>query len=113
MNRKLRLDQWLELPSDQVDALLVAAIRAESRRSASDNAWLITEKVVHALGLFQSLRERYGCTAPDFAAFIDELSIYGRGEALSQFDQVFNGQGDYRQPMLLDDGEFSVLPVQG
>ncbi|VVO78480.1 Tc toxin subunit A [Pseudomonas fluorescens] len=113
MNRKLRLDQWLELPSDQVDALLVAAIRAESRSSASDNAWLITEKVVHALGLFQSLRERYGCTAPDFAAFIDELSIYGRGEALSQFDQVFNGQGDYRQPMLLDDGEFSVLPVQG
>ena len=51
--------------------------------------------------------------AQTFAAFIDELSIYGRGEALSQFDQVFNGQGDYRQPMLLDDGEFSVLPVQG
>ncbi|WP_367372702.1 Tc toxin subunit A [Pseudomonas lini] len=113
MNRKLRLDQWLGLPSDQVDALLVAAIRAESRNSESDNAWWITEKVVHALGLFQSLRERYGCTAPDFAAFIDELSIYGRGEAFSQFDQVFNGQGDYRQPMLLDDGEFSVLPVQG
>ncbi|MGW8462675.1 Tc toxin subunit A [Pseudomonas sp. CLCA07] len=113
MNRKLRLDQWLGLPSDQVDALLVAAIKAESRTSKSVNAWWITEKVVHALGLFQSLRERYGCTAPDFAAFIDELSIYGRGEALSQFDQVFNGQGDYRQPMLLDDGEFSVLPVQG
>jgi hypothetical protein len=113
MNRKLRLDQWLELPSDHVDALLVAAIRAESRTSKSVNSWWITEKVVHALGLFQSLRERYGCTAPEFAAFIDELSIYGRGEALSQFDQVFNGQGDYRQPMLLDDGEFSVLPVQG
>ncbi|MDR6925469.1 Tc toxin subunit A [Pseudomonas sp. BE134] len=113
MNRKLRLDQWLGLPSDQVDKLLAAAMRAEWRSSASDNAWWITEKVVHALGLFQSLRERYGCTAPEFAAFIDELSIYGRGEALSQFDQVFNGQGDYRQPMLLDDGEFSVLPVQG
>jgi hypothetical protein len=113
MNRKLRLDQWLELPSDQVDALLVAGIRAELRNSESDNAWCITENVVHALGLFQSLRERYGCTAQDFAAFIDELSIYGRGEALSQFDQVFNGQGDYRQPLLLDDGEFSVLPVQG
>jgi len=113
MNRKLRLDQWLGLPSDQVDALLVAAIRAETRNSTSDNAWWITDKVVHALGLFQSLRERYGCTAPDFAAFIDELSIYGRGEALSLFDQVFNGQGDYRQPMLLDNGDFSVLPIQG
>jgi len=113
MNRKLRLDQWLELPSEQVDALLVAAIRAEARGGAQAAAWQITERVVHALGLFQSLRERYGCTAQDFAVFIDELSIYGRGEALSQFDQVFNGQGDYRQALVLDNDTFPVLPAQG
>lgn len=113
MNRKLRLDQWLELPSEQVDALLVAAIRAEARGDAQANAWKITERVVHALGLFQSLRERYGCTAQDFAVFIDELSIYGRGEALSQFDQVFNGHGDYRKALVLDSGTFPVLPAQG
>ena len=34
MNRKLRLDQWLALPSEQVDALLVAAIKAEVRGGA-------------------------------------------------------------------------------
>lgn len=113
MNRKLRLDQWMELPSEQVDALLVAAIKAEVRGGAQANAWWITEQVVHALGLFQSLRERYGCTAQDFAVFIDELSIYGRGEALSQFDQVFNGQGDYRAPLVLDGGSFPVLPAPG
>ena len=113
MNRKLRLDLWLELPSDQVDALLAAAIRAEVRGGAQANAWKITEKVVHALGLFQSLRERYGCTAQDFAVFIDELSIYGRGEALSQFDQVFNGEGEYPQALLLDGGTFPVIPAQG
>lgn len=115
MNRKLRLDQWLELPSEQVDALLAAAMRAEARGDASANGWIITESVVHALGLFQSLRERYGCTSQDFAVFIDELSIYGRGEALSQFDQVFNDneQGNYRQALELDDGTFPVILAQG
>ena len=113
MNRKLRLDQWLELPSEQVDALLAAAIKAEVRGGASTSSWNITEKVVHALGLFQSLRERYGCTAHDFAVFIDELSIYGRGEAPSQFDQVFNSQGDYRQPLVLDGELFPVVPAEG
>ncbi|MGE8188921.1 Tc toxin subunit A [Pseudomonas sp. NPDC086278] len=113
MNRKLRLDQWLELPSEQVDALLAAAIKAEARGDPQPESWRITEKVVHALGLFQSLRERYGCTAQDFAAFIDEVSIYGRGEELSQFDQVFNGRGDYREPLKLDGKPFPLLPAQG
>jgi hypothetical protein len=113
MNRKLRLDQWLELPSEQVDALLAAAIRAEVRGGAKDDEWCITAKVEHALGLFQSLRERYGCTAQDFAVFLDEFSIYGRGEALSQFDQIFNGQGDYREHLRLDGGSFPVVPDQG
>ncbi|SFH20775.1 Tc toxin subunit A [Pseudomonas sp. NFACC45] len=111
MNRKLRLDQWLALPSEQVDGLLVAAIKAEVRGGAPAGDWWITEQVVHALGLFQSLRERCECPVDDFAVFIDELSIYGRGEALSQFDQVFNDQGDYREPLKLDDGTFPIVPA--
>lgn len=113
MNRKVRLDQWLDLPSDKVDALLAAAMKAEVHGGATAGAWWITDKVVHALGLFQALRERYSCKAQDFAVFINELSIYGRGDALSQFDQVFNNQGDYREPLKLDNGDFPLLPVQG
>lgn len=113
MNRMVRLCNWLELPSDQVDALLAAAIRAEVRGGADEQKWWITDNVVHALGLFQTLRERYNCTAADFAVFIDELAIYGRGEALSQFDQVFNSQGGHREPLLLDGGEFPVTPAPG
>lgn len=113
MNRKIRLDAWLQLPSDQVDALLVAAIRAEVRGGAAGNGWLISDNVVHAFGLFQSLRERYGCTAADFAAFIDEVSVYGRGDALSLFDQTFNAEGGYRQPLKLDDQPFAVTPDEG
>lgn len=113
MNRKLRLDRWLELPSEQVDALLTAAIRAEARHAIPANPWWISTHQVHALGLFQSLRERYGCSAEEFAAFIDEISIYGRADALSLFDRTFNSQGNYRQPLVLDGGTFATLPVQG
>ncbi len=114
MNRKIRLDIWLQLPSDEVDALLVAALRAEGRGDSSvDGKWLISDKTVHALGLFQILRQRYKCTAADFAVFLDGMSIYGRGEAFSQFDQVFNAQANYRQPMKLDGGTFPVVPEPG
>ncbi|WP_435037838.1 Tc toxin subunit A [Pseudomonas neuropathica] len=108
MNRKRRLDLWLRLPPEEVDALLVAASTAEGRE---DN-W-ITVNGVHALGLFQTLREGFGCKAADFAVFIGKLSIYGRGQAPSQFDQVFNnGLGNYREPFLLDNGTFPVRPEQ-
>ncbi|TMU81688.1 virulence plasmid 28 protein [Pseudomonas fluorescens] len=113
MNRKLRLDNWLELPSEQVDSLLSAAIRAEARSTDRAPTWEISANVVHALGLFQHLRERYRCTAADFAVIVDQLSIYGRGETLSQFDQIFNGQGAYREPLKLGDGLFPVTPVPG
>lgn len=113
MNRMVRLCNWLALPSDEVDVMLAAAIRAEMRGGADKDDWWISSNVVHALGLFQTLRERYNCTAPDFAALVDHLSIYGRGEALSQFDQVFNRQGGYREPLVLDDGTFPVTPAPG
>jgi hypothetical protein len=113
INRMVRLCNWLELPSDQVDAVLVAAIRAEVHGGADKEKWWISDNVIHALGLFQTLRERYNCTAADFAVLINELAIYGSGEALSQFDQVFNSQGSYREPLLLDDGEFPVTPAPG
>lgn len=113
MNRMVRLANWLELPFDQVDALLAAAMRAESRGTETANNWEITEGVVRALGLYQSLRERYQCTPADFAVFIDELAVYGRAEVLSPFDQVFNHQGDYRQPFKLDGATFPLMPLPG
>lgn len=111
LNRKLRLDKWLNLPPEQTDALLVAAIRAEARGAEKSEVWAISVNVIHALGLFQRLRERYKCTAADFAVFLDEMSLYGRGDALSQFDQVFNNQDNYREPLKLDDTPFALIPT--
>ena len=111
LNRKLRLDKWLNLPPEQTDALLVAAIRAEALGAEKPEVWAISVNVIHALGLFQRLRERYNCTAADFAVFLDELSLYGRGDAPSQFDQVFNNQDNYREPLRLDGTPFALIPT--
>lgn len=110
MNRKLRLDQWLGLPPEQVDALLAAAIKAET---PTPTLYWITENSVQALGLFQTLRERYGCTAEDFAAFIHEVSFYGRGDTPSLFDRTFNSKGNYSDALQLDHLPFDLLPPAG
>ena len=108
MNRKLRLDQWLGLPPEQVDALLAAVIRAETPASTT---YLITQNSVQALGLFQTLRERYGCKAEDFAALVHEVSFYGRDKTPSLFDRVFNPKGNYQDALILDHGLFDLLPT--
>lgn len=118
MNRKVRLDNWMQLPSEQVDAVLAAAMRAEARGNpALAGQWLITDNVVHALGLFQLLKEGYECSAADFVVFLDNLSVYGQSEVPAQFDQVFNvlgnRQGEYSQPLKLDGGSFPVVPPPG
>jgi hypothetical protein len=113
LNRKIRLDKWFGLRSFEVDSLLGAAILAEERGGLAPGKWWITDNVVHALGLFQLLRENYGCKAMDFAAFIREMSVYGVGDELSLFDQVFNADGDYRQPLVLDGAGFPAIPAVG
>nr|WP_301291881.1 Tc toxin subunit A [Pseudomonas koreensis] len=120
MNRKRRLDLWLKLPPEEVDSLLIAAFNAEwaGIPDAPDKplkpAIRVTDHTVHALGVFQTLREGFECKAADFAVFIDKFSIYGRGQVASQFDQIFNNvQGNHRDPLLLDNGEFPLLPAQG
>lgn len=116
INQMVRLASWIGLPFDQVDAVLVAAIRAAALGNSPKllpSDLDISSGVVHALGLFQALRERYDCPAADFAAFIGDLSVYGRGESLSSFDQVFNNQAGYRESLKLDDGTFAVTPTPG
>lgn len=116
INQMVRLANWTGLPFEQVDTVLTSVIRATGRGNSTkghSNEMDISSGAVHALGLFQTLRERYECTAADFAVFVGELSVYGRGEALSQFDQVFNFQTGYREPFKLDNEEFAVAPIPG
>ncbi|UWF52170.1 Tc toxin subunit A [Pseudomonas sp. N3-W] len=120
MNRMLRLSRWLELPPDQCDRLVMAAIRAEQRgeivgsqdsaHRSADKPFRITNNTLRAIGLFQEFRLRFKCSAEQFAALIDEISPYGRGEVPSQFDRIFNAQALFDTPLTLDDHYFAIEP---
>jgi hypothetical protein len=107
LNRMIRLAQWLKLPFDQVDRLLVASIRAE--RKTSD--YRITTDTLRALGLFQSLRAQYKVSVDDFAALLQGVAVHGRGKQPTQFDQIFNSQALFPTPLVLDGEIFTITPV--
>ncbi|TNF83050.1 hypothetical protein FGE05_12145 [Pseudomonas sp. ICMP22404] len=118
LNRKIRLDNALQLPSHETDALLTAIIGAELNPEARvggtsatepPDYWM-TSSTVRALGLFQMLREDYRCSAEEFAAFVGDISIFGRGTELSQFDRVFNRDVLSTPPLRMDDGAFALVP---
>lgn len=109
INRKCRLDRWLGLPSHEVDQLLMAAIHAERREGLTSSVW-ITDNTLRALGLFQVLRTNYECSAEEFAAFIDVMSVYGLDEQLSHFDRVYNRQSPYLDSLKIDNVEFAIIP---
>ncbi|MGF6087704.1 Tc toxin subunit A [Pseudomonas sp. 18173] len=116
MSRMLRLSRWLKLPVEQTDRLVMAAIRAEQRADLVDSQDLanapkrITNNTLRAIGLFQEFRLRFKCSAEQFAALIDEISPYGRGEEPSQFDRIFNVQALFDTPLTLDNANFSIDP---
>ncbi|MBV7544982.1 virulence plasmid 28 protein [Pseudomonas sp. PDM26] len=120
INRMLRLSRWLNLPPDQCDRLVMAAFNAELRgeilgsesrkRELAAKPFRISNNTLRAIGLFQEFRLRFGCTAEQFGALIDEISPYGRGEELSQFDRIFNVQALFDTPLKLDDGFFAIEP---
>ncbi|MDP9656801.1 UNVERIFIED_ORG: hypothetical protein J2W87_004746 [Pseudomonas putida] len=120
MNRMLRLSRWLKLPPDQTDRLVIAAIRAERRSDIKDSQrsgqpltatpLRMTNNTLRAIGLFQEFRLRFKCSAEQFAALIDEISPYGRGEEPSQFDRIFNAQALFDTPLQVDDAPFSIDP---
>ncbi|TBN38246.1 Tc toxin subunit A [Pseudomonas sp. BGI-2] len=110
MNRKVRLDKWLGMRSDEVDDVIVAAMKAEEALPEKP-AYSITEDTIRALGLFQELRERYDCTGEDFAVIFGVLSIFGRGTQKSQFDRIFNDRTFLAQPLKIDNTNFAIVPV--
>lgn len=110
INRIVRLSDWMGLKHYQIDVLIVAAMLAETPAPTPSRYW-ITSNTLRALGLFQELREVFGCTAEDFAAFIGPLSVFGRGTERAQYDRIFNSGAASSRPLVLDDRSFPVIPV--
>ena len=118
INRMLRLARHINLPYDQCDLLLVAAGRAQARKSANESlakasaspSYKITNSTLRAIGLFQDFRREFRCTAEDFAVLMDAMNVCARGEEQSHFDRVFNSQSLFDTPLRLDGGKFAIYP---
>ncbi|UVM51769.1 Tc toxin subunit A [Pseudomonas sp. B21-015] len=109
INRKCRLDRMLQLPSHQVDQLLIAAMNAERRGTGEPSIW-IRPNTLRCLGLFKELNTAYDCKAEEFAAFIDVLSVYGQDGQESHFDRVYNREAMYETNLRIDNVEFAIVP---
>ncbi|QRK83188.1 virulence plasmid 28 protein [Pseudomonas granadensis] len=109
INRKCRLDRMLQLPSYQVDQLLMAAMEAERRGTGDSSIW-IRANTLRCLGLFKELNSAYDCKAEEFAALIDVLSVYGQDGQLSHFDRVYSRASGFNDPVQIDDAEFAIVP---
>lgn len=111
IQRLIRLSRWLDLPFDQTDQVLMAAIRAEQGAKAS-LVIRITELTVRALGLFCHLRRHHAVSAEDFAALLDGPALYARGGDVPQFDRIFNRTDLYAEPIVLDGKSFTIQPSE-
>ncbi|WP_338925477.1 hypothetical protein IHE33_07990 [Mycetohabitans endofungorum] len=109
-NRLIRLSRWLHLSYADTDRLVSAAIIAEQGEAVT-RPWM-TPNTLRALGVYQDLRQRYAVTAENFAVWLHQISPYGQGTTLSQFDRLFNAQSLFAQPLVLDDTPFDIRPVE-
>ncbi|MHC8291007.1 Tc toxin subunit A [Pseudomonas sp. XS1P51] len=123
INRMLRLARWTGLGYHDCDRIVVAANHAEQRQrqpsqaietsetagTAKPDRYRITFNTLRALGLEREFRQQFKCPAEDFAAMIDEISIFGRGEQASQFDRIFNEKALFDTPLIIDNRVFSIM----
>jgi len=108
MQRMVRLQKWLDVPFDQLDTLVMAAIRGEFSRNPRRE---LNANTLRALGVFRHLQQQHGIGAEEFAAFMDGLNPFCTSQNVSLFDRVFNSPVRFDEALVLDGRPFS-LPAQ-
>lgn len=109
INRMVRLQRQTGLQFDQLDTLVVSAMRAEGQNNL---LLAMNTHTARALGFYQRWHEAYGLTAEDMAALLHEVTPFAVGTALPQYDRVFcscTGQ----PPLKIDNGAFNYAATDG
>lgn len=113
LNRLVRLAHKLKLSYSETDQVVCAIIDAERLELSEPDTskvdqvplWM-TVNTLRGLGLFQFMRERFSCSAEEFAALMSDMGVYAVGETRSHFDRVFNT--DTVTPLMLDGEPFDI-----
>ncbi|MCG3470701.1 Tc toxin subunit A [Xenorhabdus bovienii] len=109
MQRILRLSRWLNLSFEEVDQLLMALLRAENPTEQNIASLWPTQNTLRGLGLFQRFRKKYDLSAAKFAAIIDTVSVYARGDSTSQLDTLFRLKNQFDKQYIIDNSEFYIV----
>ena len=111
IHKIIHLKYALKLPYDQVDTLVMAALRAEGQTKD----FHITENALRALGVYEHLHAEYGLTAEQFAALIGGVTPYAVGENRPFLDRVLDGPdtgqlADIDAALMIDGRAFDLDP---
>lgn len=109
MSRFIRLRNWMQLPFDQLDLLLVSTMMAEG--NVKDNTQpvdlLANANTVRTLGVFRELNRSATISAETFAAWVGQITPYAVGNNVPFYDRLFNSNGLFSTPLVCDGSAFS------
>lgn len=109
-HRLLRLQRWLAIPCNELDWLLMSAMRAEGERNL---ALEINVNTLRAIGLYRHLNERYGITTDAFSALLHTLSPFAISGQPTFLDQVFNQPKLFNEPFFISNQPFKYNATRG
>ena len=105
INQFIRFQAWTGIKSNELDWLIYSA-----KSSLRDDEFGIMEKpiwtTIRAFGFFRYLYASYVITLEEFTGVIYTLCPYSIGDALSQFDRLFNANEDV-PALILDNSAFN------
>ncbi len=110
INRMVRLQRQTGLAFDQLDALLVSAMRAEGQNNLLLN---MNTHSVRTLGFYQAWHAAYGLSAEDLSACLYQVTPFAVGTAAPQFDRVFNPRGASQSALQIDNKAFVYTATDG
>ncbi|MBC8947238.1 Tc toxin subunit A [Xenorhabdus indica] len=111
INRMVRLQRRAGMPFDQLDNLIVSAMRAEGQNNL---LLAMNTHTLRTLGFYQLWHKAYGLKAEDLAAFLYEVTPFAIGTALPQFDRFFNPRTKAGQdPLVIDNKPFDFTASEG
>ena len=105
LQRMIRLQRWMGIPFNELDTLIVAAIRSEGE---SNLAMELNANTLRTLGTWRYFNAHYGIKPQEFAAFLHYLTPFTTGDKKSLFDHVFNSPVLFDSPLVLDQQLFNV-----
>lgn len=105
LQRMIRLQRWMNIPFNELDTLIVCAIRAEGDENLGME---LNTNTLRTLGAYRYLSARYPLKPQEFAACLHHVTPYSTGNQKSLFDQVFNNTVLFDVPLRLDQVAFSL-----